>query len=122
MPWLDYFDMLNTYERNGYLELNAEKHEAYMTQPALHAMTEGDDPKMQMGKDIWKTARRIRTYAGWKSQEGTAYADLPFAVNVVKHELPHDLLYTLLMERRRKWWSLWFKVECIEVIDYRARP
>ena len=34
-PWLDYFDMLHTYEQKGYLEVKPDKHEAFITRAAL---------------------------------------------------------------------------------------
>lgn len=34
-PWLDYFQMLHTYEQKGFLEVKADKHEAYVTRAAL---------------------------------------------------------------------------------------
>ena len=34
-PWLDYFDMLHTYEQKGYLQMEPQKHETYVTRAAL---------------------------------------------------------------------------------------
>lgn len=115
-PWLDYFDMLRLYEKKDFLEVLPEKHEAYITQPALHAMSQGDDPRKQMEKAVQETAKRIRVYAGWKSCDGIDYLDVPFALHVVSDEQPHDLLYTILLTRHRVWWRLWKMTERIEVI------
>lgn len=117
-PWVDYFRMLMEYEEKGYLELRADKHEAFVTRAALHAMSDGDDPMEQLKKAVPDSAMRIRTYAGWKSQAGIGYMEKPFAVHVVKEEYPHDLLYTLLITRQRTWRSLWRDKERIEVIGY----
>jgi hypothetical protein len=116
-PWLDYFKMLVTYESNGLLEMQPAKHEAYVTRPALHAMTEGDDPWRQL-TSLPKTVRRLRAYAGWKSCEGKDYLKAPFAVHVVKDEKPHDLLYTVVLTPRRAWWKLWMTADRIDVIEY----
>lgn len=128
-PMLDYFGMLQTYERKGYLEVLPEKGEAYITQPALFtfACVSFEEPKLadvnipHVMKNVGHTACRIRTYAGWKSQQGKSYIDKPFALHVVADQHPHDLLYTLLLMRRRVWWKLWRKTDRIEVIDYKTQ-
>lgn len=117
-PYLEYFKMLTEYEKAGYLEMQHAKHEAFVSQPGLHAMSSGDDPSLQVMESIPLTAKALRAYAAWKSQEGTAYTEKPFAVHVVKDEKPHDLLYTLLLTRRRTWKYLWLRKERIEVISY----
>lgn len=117
-PWLDYFELLRTYEQKGFLEMLPDKHEAYITQPALHAISDGDVEEQLSSGTVLVTARRIRTYAAWKSQHGGDYLSHPFALHVVGEEFPHDLLYTLLLTRRRVWWKFGFKAEHIEVIDY----
>lgn len=144
-PWVDYFDMLHTFETNGVLEVHAAKGDAYVTQPALHAMTPGDDPQGQIRSGaIAATARRIRTYAAWKAahekglstfdpetandpnaplpeidaKELMAYQEQLFALHVVRDEYPHDPVYALLLTRERKWWCPWRKTECIEVVNY----
>lgn len=117
-PWLDYFDMLRIYEEKGFLEVMPEKHEAYVTQPALHAMSEGDNPQEQFQKAIPDTAIRIRAYAAWRSQDGRQYLKHPFALHVVEAEQPHDLIYTLLLTQNRRWQNLWRNTDSIEVISY----
>ena len=120
-PWLDYFDLLGTYERKGFLEVMPNKHEAYITQPARHALSEGDDPQEQISKAIPETVLRIRAYAAWKSQEGQPYLKQNFALHVVEPEHPHDLLYTLLLTQTRRWIRLWRKTDSIEVITYQTK-
>ena len=117
-PWLEYFEMLQMYEFKGLLEMAVDKHEAFVTVPALHAMSPGDNPMEQLTQAIPYTLRCIRTYAGYKSQQGRGYIDEPFALHVVKDEKPHDLLYTLLLSRRRRWWWPFSKADHIETITY----
>lgn len=121
-PWLDYFDMLRIYEEKGFLEVMPEKHEAYVTQPALHAMSEGDNPQEQFKKAIPDTVIRIRAYAAWKSQwmasPGSSTKKQNFALHVVEAEQPHDLIYTLLLTQNRRWQNLWRNTDSIEVISY----
>ena len=114
-PWLDYFSMLRSYESNGFLEVQTDKHEAYVTQPALHAMSEGSDPVEQLREAVPESARRIRTYAAFRScVEG--YAEEPFAIHVVTADKPYSILYTMLLTVRRRWLR---QKEHIEIIDYR---
>lgn len=116
-PWLEYFNVLRTYEQKGFLEIMPEKHEAYITQPALHAITPGELMN-QTTKDIHETVLHIRAYAGWKSQEGPAYLKDNFAVHVVHDDYPHDLICTLLVSQSRRWQKLMRKTDCVEVISY----
>ena len=116
-PWLDYFKLLQTYKEKGYLEVNPFEGNAYVTRAALHAMSEGDDPSRQM-LAISATVRRIRAYAAWLSQQGPSYLRKTFAVHVVKEEMPHDLIYTVVMESRRPWWKFFMWHDHIEVVLY----
>lgn len=103
-PWLDYFDMLAKHISAGFLEVNPTRHEAYITQPALYALTPGDDPSVQLATGaIATTARHLRTYAAWLSQEGEQYERQPFAVVVVQPEKPNDLLYIIVLTQKRNW-------------------
>ncbi len=121
-PWLDYFDMLHTYEQRGLLELQADKHECYVTQPTLHAMTPGDNPSEQLrSRAIADTLRHLRTYAAFLAQQGNGYFTFPFALHVVQDEPPHDLLYTMLLTQERSWRTACRTREKIEVIDYNER-
>lgn len=124
-PWLEYFEMLHTYEKQGFLEVKADEHEAYVTQPALHAMSEGDDPQKQlMDGSVEKTLSRLRIYAAWQyankqaAKELQSYLKQNFSIHVVKDSEPYDLLYTFLLSRKRKWWKLLLKGKHIELIDY----
>lgn len=119
-PWLDYFKMVSVYEQKGFLEVLPDKHEAYITRPVLHALSSGDNPAKQ-GQEILETAKLIRAYAGWKSQEGQPYLKQNFALHVVEPEHPHDLLYTLLLTQTRRWIRLWRKTDSIEVITYQTK-
>lgn len=115
-PWLDYFEMLGANEKNGFLKIQEENHEAYVTCSALHAISEGTDPLEQLaGGAVADTLGRIRAYAGFKAQKGKAYLKENFALHVVKDDFPHDLIYTLLLSRRR---IPLFRREHITVITY----
>ncbi|MBQ8713081.1 MAG: hypothetical protein IJ551_09740 [Prevotella sp.] len=147
-PWLDYFQMLRTYEQKGLLEVQPEKGEAYVTQPALHALSDGDDPAEQLRSGaVADTLRRIRTYCAYRQAHARGLQDFdprtanspdqplppvptdalqailarPFALHVVKDEPPHDLLYTLLLTPTRSWRTAWRRKEKIEVIDYTGK-
>ena len=117
-PWLDYFDLLLAYRRRGLLEMQPEKNEAYITQPALHAMTVGDTPIHQSAKAMTDTCLRLQAYAGYLSQQGPEYLLQPFAIHVVKDDGGHDPIYTILLSRKRRWWWPWRKTRHIEVITY----
>ena len=120
-PLLDYFGMMRTYEQKGFLQLQLKEHEAYVTQPALHAMTPGDDPMQQLQDgSIADTVRRIQGYAAFRSTEGRKYMEPPFAIHVVSDEPPHDPLYTLVITHRKSWRTLWQWRDDIEVINYQS--
>ena len=116
-PWIDYFKMLSRFEKEGFLEIKQDKHEAFVTQPALHAMSEGDVPTEQIKKAIPDTMRRIRAYAAYKSKQGEFYLKKAFALHVVKDEAPHDVIYTMVLSVRSKPLP-WQKKEKIEIINY----
>lgn len=119
-PWMDFFGMLRTYEEKGFLEVSPEKCEAYCTLPAVHALSEGDDPVRQIADGaLLDTVRNIRMYAAWKSQEGEGFLSRPFALHVVGEDLPHDLLYTVLLTRHRPWWGLFGEKDKVHVFDYK---
>ena len=118
-PWLDYFDMLRANVESGFLQMSVAKHEAFVTQPAIHAMSEGDDPEKQIEDgSVLQTAHRIFTYAAWLSGEGNGYRHKPFAVHVVKPDEPHDMIYTILFTRVLRFlrWE-----EKVEVINYPSK-
>lgn len=113
-PWLSIFKMLRSCVRLDYLQMDAAKHEAYITQPAIHALSGGSDPEEQV-KDggIVATAGRIRDYAAWLSGEGKVYLQANFAVHVVKPDEPHDLIYTFVFTRRLRFFKWRDKVDVI---------
>lgn len=117
-PWLDYFEMLQEYERNGYLEVSLNKGEAYITQAALCTLSGTDKDRYQMARGIIKAARHIRAYVGWKGRFGREFLLKPFALQVVKDDKPHDMVYTILLSRRRRWWKLWMKADVVNVFNY----
>ena len=143
-PWLDYFDMLHTYEQKGYLEVKPDKHEAYITRAALctlsptPALPEGEG--VAADTHVIETVRHIRAYTAYLSavSVGAKYPaelsdegvtappipaselkecmDHPFALHIVKEEAPHDVLCTILLTSKRNW--LGIKRERVEVINY----
>lgn len=143
-PWLDYFDLLHTYEQKGYLEVKPDNHEAYITRAALYTLSPTPHLPERDGvvtdTHILDVARRIRAYTAYLSavSVGAKYPaeisdegvtaplipaselkecmDYPFAIHIVKEEAPHDLLCTLLLTRKRNW--LGIKRERVEVINY----
>ena len=118
-PWLDYFEMLCVYVDSGCLQMSVAKHEAFVTQPGIHAMSEGEDPAKQIEDgSIINTAHRIFIYAAWLSGEGNGYRNKPFAVHVVKDSEPHDMIYTILFTRVLRFlrWE-----EKVEVINYPSK-
>lgn len=146
-PWLDYFELLHTYEQKGYLEVKPDKHEAYITRASLCTIAGVVPMDTEVGglfadTRILDTARHIRAYTAYLSavsvgakypaeisDEGVTAPPIPtselkecmgypFALHVVKEDAPHDLIYTLLLTRKRVWWRLWRKAERVEVITY----
>lgn len=119
-PWLEYFDMLHTYEQKGYLEVKPEKHEAYITRAALCTLS--PTPALPEGEGgaadtrVLDTAHRLRTYAAYRSASDADYDKYAFALHVVKEEPPHDVLCTLLLTRKRNWFGI--RRERVEVINY----
>jgi len=122
-PWLDYFEMLHAYENNGFLQVEEGKHEAYITQTALPSLSGFDtaDDIFRQCMSLGKVVRHLRTYAGWKSTEGKEYLNRSFAVHVVQDNEPHDLICTVLLRRRRRWWSLWLRRDSFEVVEYEPK-
>lgn len=118
-PWIDYFEMLRANVESGFLQMSVVKHEAFVTQPGIHAMSEGDDPAKQIENgSVLQTAHRIFTYAAWLSGEGDGYRHKPFAVHVVKPDEPHDMIYTILFTRVLRFFK-W--KEKVEVINYPSK-
>lgn len=126
-PWLDYFAMLQEYEQKGFLQTEPGKNEAYVTQAALCTLaeTDGGPDGLRAGAHLIRryadVLRRVHAYAGWRGQQGAAYMKASFALHVVRDEHPHDLVCTVLLTRRRRWWSLGLKVDCFDVTVYTER-
>lgn len=133
-PWIDYFQMLRTYEEKGFLQVEADKHEAYVTEPAFYTLANYDDTTEALADSssqaiarrmtaVRNLVRRLRIYAAWKSTGGgTGYDSYPFAVHTVKPDEPHDLLHTIVLTTSRPWWKLWMKHDHYEAIFYSERP
>ena len=125
-PWLDYFGLLRTYEEKGFLEVKPDRHEAYVTQAALMTLlgigepvqTEDVDGKARLVRASADFLRRLRVYAAWRSTDGKGYLTWNFAMHIVKDEHPHDLLFTVVLSRRRSWRSLWMLNDSFDVISY----
>lgn len=117
-PWLDCFTMFDRYRQEGLLEMKPQDNDAYVTQPALFAMTDGDDPKEQLVKAMPATLRRLRAYSCFLAQTGAEGLRRPFAVHVVRDEEPRDLLYSFILRRRRRWWWPFTVSDKIDYIDY----
>ena len=109
-----------------HLEMKAEGHEAYVTQAALCALAAGGEERITdaarlmsvLAKSVPMILRRLRSYGAWQSREGMDYMNRPFAMNVVKDDRPHDLLYTMVVTIRRRWWKLWMEANVVDVINY----
>ena len=110
-PWMDYIDLLRTYQDRGYLEVLVEKHEAFITSAALWSLVPPEDAP--------RLVRRLRLYAAWRRTDGRDYLQQPFALHVVDDGKSHDPLLTVLLTRRRRWWRLWRKGDKIDVITYK---
>lgn len=122
-PWLDYFQMLHTYEEKGFLYIKQDEREAYITRAALMTLVPGDVLAKKTDKGILAdTARRIRAYAAFKAQQGEACLRENFALHIVKEDEPHDLLHTIVLSIRRPWWKLCMCHDNFEIIDYHQRP
>lgn len=115
-PWLALLKMLRAYVTLGYLQMDIVKHEVYVTQPAIHALSKGSDPMEQIKNgSVITTAIRIRSYAAWLSGEGKAYQQANFAVHVVKPDEPHDLIYTLVFTQKLRFFK---RRDTVNIIIY----
>ena len=132
LPWMVYFEMLNAYERKGYLEVIPDKNETFVTRAALFSLSLCNEKADMSVKTMEETICRIRAHRVYRSQlERIGKSDLkedmgrrpleidrPFALYVVKEENPHDLICIILVTRRRKWYRFWQKTDCIRVVTY----
>ena len=112
-PWLDYFQMLHTYEEKGFLQVVAEKHEAYITRAALLTLAQPSTPKL--------ATQGLFRYLMYRCAVTEELDAGTFALHIVKEDPPHDLLNTIVLTTRRPWWKLWMKHDHYEVIDYREK-
>lgn len=48
-PWLDYFELLQTYEQKGFLEVAYDKHEAFITRAALYTLADTTSGSVPVG-------------------------------------------------------------------------
>jgi len=128
-PWLDYFGLLRTYEEKGFLEVKPDKHEAYVTQAALMTLLGIGDPvqtedvgvQVRLVRASGEFLRRLRAYAAWRSTGGAGYLSWAFAMHIVKDDHPHDLMFTVVLSRRRTWHSLWMMRDTFDVISYNEK-
>jgi len=121
-PWLDYFEMLQTYVEKAYLEMYPDKNVAYITEAALLTLSNADkipkEDKLKQLRAYMTVMRRIHAYAAWQARQGYRYLRKPFALHVVKDEKPHDMVCTILLTRVRRWYWPFVKRENIDVIPY----
>ena len=125
-PWLDYFGLLRTYEEKGFLEVKPDRHEAYVTQAALMTLLGIGDPvqtedvgvQVRLVRASGEFLRRLRAYAAWRSTGGAGYLTWAFAMHIVKDDHQHDLMFTVVLSRRRTWRSLWMIRETFDIISY----
>lgn len=109
-PWLEYFEMLRKFCDKGLLEVRVEEGDAFITQAALAVLGVTND-----------TVVRIRAYADWlhaaetEKPEGTK----TFALHIVEDAEPHDLCYTIVITRCRRWFSPWRVSDKYTVINYK---
>lgn len=129
-PLFDYFDMLRQCERDGYLEIKTDEHEAYITQPCLFMISGVGFSTRELGYDIDKpyilnavrhTSWRILSLAAFRAApdpKEKGYLVRPFALHVVKPDEPHDLLYTLIVSPRNRRLMPWSRARAMKVVSY----
>lgn len=89
----------------------------------------------QLWRNTREVVRRIQIYANYikairtgleqanemklsVSSDKRIFMEEAFAVHVVEHFAPHDLLLTILLTPRRRWWSFWKISTHYEIIKY----
>lgn len=162
-PWLEYFDLLQTYVQQGYLEVFPSTNEAYITEPALLVLgiAEPTDNAWQIAQKTFNITKYIHVYAQYLNAANEGYKqyvndleqatdtpanstnveqaynnrkkypknnsqfsifntqlDKPFALHVVKSEHPHDLRYTILLTRKRRWFWPFTRINNYDVVYY----
>ena len=156
-PYLEYFELLAAYVRQGYLEVFPATNEAFITRPALHALANTDlnADKGKIALSLFATAKYLRIYtqylnaslegfklykAAWdeaQDQHKPSFSGFAgkqadenckkirrevmrksFALHVVKSQYPYDLLYTILLTSKRRWYWPFSKTTTCSVIAY----
>jgi len=146
-PWLAYFAMLGTYEEKGFLEMNPERNEAFITRAAFMTLTESGTPKLALkgifGYIMFRTAaaegygdfeeilKALKENPGAEKPEretaeivkrGREIAEKvrekAVILHIVAEDKPHDLLCTVLQKRRRRWYWPWSKKDTYKAITY----
>ena len=76
-PWFAYFDLLRTYISRGYLEVLPFTGEAYITEPALHALacTDAVDDAAEKALRLNKTVRYLHVYAEFLRTSDEGYQE-----------------------------------------------
>lgn len=119
---LEYFSMLRSYEENGYLEIQGDKYEAFITRAALYSLvpesTREDVDVMTVARSAAAVTRYIAAYRCYRRRE--VLSREPFALHVVDDDAPHELSFTVVQSRRCVWWKLWLgEDECNDFIFYK---
>ena len=93
-PWLDYFKMLQRYEQEGFLQMNPQEHEAYVTRAALLTLSNINPEDIQSATILSQpptiiadTLSRLRAYAAyrWAPAVGQQH---PIDINDPDAEIP----------------------------------
>ena len=126
-PWLDWFGLLRVYSDKGYLSVQPDKGEAYITEPAFYTLANIDLPTVstlepvalaKANDDLLTTVGRIKAYADYLAAFNQMEPPGVFALHVVKPEPPHDPRYTIVAERRKLWYCPWRKTTDYRFIYY----
>lgn len=131
-PWLDYFDMLQQYCKDGFLLVDTENHEARITRVALFTVAGySDDPEALADRSPQAISRRlaamkfallrIRDYAAWLSREGKDYISRPFAIHAEEDSSsaePGRRRFTVVITTKRRWWKLWQWHDHLDITSY----
>lgn len=146
-PWLDYFKMLQQYEQEGFLQMNPQEHEVYITRAALLTLSNINPEDIQSATILSQpptiiadTLFRIRTYAAyrWAPAVGQQHpvdindpdAEIPvipieeltayFSQPFAVHIVKEDYPHDLLLTLLLQQKHTWYgrMKDVIEVIDY----
>ena len=146
-PWLDYFKMLQRYEQEGFLQMNPQEHETYVTRAALLTLSNINPEDIQSATILSQpptiiadTLSRLRAYAAyrWAPVVGQQHpvdindpnAEIPvipieeltayFSQPFAIHIVKEDYPHDLLLTLLLQQKRTWYGrcKETIEVIDY----